>query len=290
MVLDRRHGFSPRKFARAVRLTRSCDLLHAHKLAGSAWASLIARAADRPLVAHEHIWFGDESRVRRLLYRYLIGPTARRIVCVSDVVADSVVADGAPRERVETIPNGVDLAAPLPRAQARELLGLGEDEVVAGSWRDSGPRSGTRPFSRRPPCSRAAGIPFTVCVVGDGPRREELESLAERLDVTDRVVFAGEHEDAARLAAAFDVAVMCSSAEGMPLSGLEAMAAGVPLVATAVSALPQLLADGAGVLVEPEDDVALADAIEELLAHPDRARAIGERVGDESTRATRSSR
>jgi glycosyltransferase involved in cell wall biosynthesis len=276
VVLDRRHGFSPRKFARAVRLTRSCDLLHAHKLAGSAWGSLIARAADRPLVAHEHIWFGDESRVRRLLYRYLIGPTARRIVCVSDVVADSVVADGAPRERVETIPNGVDLAAPLPRARARELLGLGEDEVVVGIVARLRPQKRHEALLEAAALLKARGLPFTVCVVGDGPRREELESLSERLDVTDRVVFAGEHEDAARLAAAFDVAVMCSSAEGMPLSGLEAMAAGVPLVATAVSALPQLLAGGAGVLVEPEDDVALADAIEELMTHPDRARAIGE--------------
>ena len=211
-----------------------------------------------------------------MLYRYLIGPTARRIVCVSDVVADSVVADGAPRDRVETIPNGVDLAAPLPRAQARELLGLGEDQVVVGIVARLRPQKRHEALLEAAALLKGRGLAFTVCVVGDGPRREELESLAERLDVTDRVTFAGEHEDAARLAAAFDVAVMCSSAEGMPLSGLESMAAGVPLVATAVSALPQLLAGGAGVLVEPEDDVALADAIEELLAHPDRARAIGE--------------
>jgi glycosyltransferase involved in cell wall biosynthesis len=276
VVLDRRRGFSPRKLARAVRLTRSSDLLHAHKLAGSAWGSIISRAAGRPLVAHEHIWFGDESRLRRLLYRYVIGPTAKRIVCVSDVVADSVVADGAPRDRVVTIPNGVDVAAPLPRERARELLGIGEDDVVVGIVARLRPQKRHEALLEAAAELHSRGLRFGVCIVGDGPRRAELETLAATLGVAELVTFAGEHEEAARLQSAFDVAVMCSSAEGMPLSGLEAMAAGVPLVATAVSALPQLLADGAGVLVEPDDNVALADAIEQLLADPERARAIGE--------------
>ena len=276
VVLDRRHGFAPRKLLRAVRLARSSDLIHAHKLQGSAWASLIARLAGRPMIAHEHIWFGDEGVSRRLLYRFVIGPTARRIVCVSDVVAESVVADGAPRDRVLTIPNGVDLDAPISRPEARRVLGLPDNGVVVGIVARLRPQKRHEALLEATAALKARGIQFSVCILGDGPRRAELEALSERLGVSDRVIFTGEHADAARLASAFDVAVMCSSAEGLPLSGLESMAAGVPLVATAVSALPQLLADGAGVLVEPDDNLALADAIEKLLADPATARSIGE--------------
>ena len=68
--------FSPRKLARAVRAVRSCDLLHVHKLEGSAWGCLIGRLARRPVVAHEHSFYGEPNRVRRLLYRFWIGRSA----------------------------------------------------------------------------------------------------------------------------------------------------------------------------------------------------------------------
>lgn len=257
--------FSPRKLARAVRAVRSCDLLHVHKLEGAAWGSLIARLARRPLVAHEHIWFGEPNRTRRLLYRFLIGPSAARIVCVSSVVTQSVIDDGAPAGKVTTIPNGVRTGLAISREEARAELGLAPEAQVIGIV------ARLRPQKRHDALLRAVAIldaedrEFVCCVLGDGPRREELEQLAHDLGIEHRLLFAGERPAAARLFPAFDVSVICSSSEGLPLAGLEAMASGVPLVATAVSALPELLGGGAGILVPLGDDPALARAIAAVL-------------------------
>ena len=263
--------FSPRKLARAVRVVRSCDLLHVHKLEGSAWGSLIARLARRPLIAHEHIWFGEPSRTRRLLYRFVIGPSAARIVGVSSVVSQSVIDDGAPAGKVSTIPNGVHTGVSVSRGEARAELGLAADARVVGIVARLRPQKRHEALLRAVALLDAEGRDFVCCVLGDGPRRDELEQLTRSLDIEHRVLFTGERPGAARLFAAFDVSVICSSSEGLPLAGLEAMASGVPLVATAVSSLPELLEDGAGILVPLGDDVALAHAIATLLDDPDLA-------------------
>src|SRR5262249_50681630 len=111
----------------------------------------------------------------------------------------------------------------------------------------------------------AAGRVFRLCVVGDGPQRAELEHLADELGIAEKVRWSGEVQDAGRLAKAFDVALLCSDFEGMPLAALEALAAGVPLVATAVGGLPDLLCGGAGIVVPKDDADALAAAIGRLL-------------------------
>jgi glycosyltransferase involved in cell wall biosynthesis len=90
---------------------------------------------------------------------------------------------------------------------------------------------------------RASGSAATLCIVGDGPRRRELERLTSKLGLDAIVRFAGERPDAGRLVAAFDAGLLCSSFEGMPLAALETLVAGVPLVATAVGSLPELLAE-----------------------------------------------
>ncbi len=276
VILDRHRGFSPGKLARAVRVVRSCELLHVHKLEGGAWGSLIARAAHRPMIAHEHIWFGEPSRTRAFLYRFIIGPTATWIVGVSDVVSRSVIADGAPAAKVRTIPNGVRLGVAISREAARAELGLPLDAKVVGIIARLRPQKRHEALLEATAMLAARGRDFITCIVGDGLLRPGLEAQAKMLGIGDRVVFAGERPEAARLAAAFDVSVICSSTEGLPLAALEAMASGVPLVATAVSALPELLEGGAGVLVPPADDAALADAIDALLTDAPRARAFAD--------------
>lgn len=277
VILGRKHGFHPRRLARAVRLVRNSDLLHAHKLAGSAWGVLIAALARRPLIAHEHIWFEDDSPMRRMLYRFVIGPAAERIVGVSEVVSESVIADGAPADKVVSISNGVRLGVAIDREEARRRLGLPADATVVGIAARLRPQKRHEAFIRAAAELKQRGDTSLFCILGDGPRRDELEALTRDLDVEDKVRFVGEYPDGATLVSAFDIAVMCSDVEGLPLAGLECMAAGVPLIATAVSALPRMLDGGAGVLVPLGDDSALADAIGELVADPERARAIGAR-------------
>ena len=122
---------------------------------------------------------------------------------------------------------------------------------------------------------RAGPVAPTVVLVGDGPERPALESAAALGD--GRVVFTGERADARRLLPAFDVAVVPSiEREGFGLAALEAMDAGLPVVASRVGGLPEVVQDErTGLLVPPGDDAALAAAIERLLMRPHERDAFG---------------
>jgi Glycosyltransferase len=122
-----------------------------------------------------------------------------------------------------------------------------------------------------------------LVLVGSGPLEPRLRGLAERLGVTDSVVFVGRrsHDQMPRLLAAADVFVLPSLNEGLPRVILEAMATGLPVVATSVGGVPELVVDGGtGLLVEPGDEEALADAVCRVLADPELAMAWG-RAGRE---------
>lgn len=265
-ILERRHGFHPRAFERACRAVRGSSLLHAHKLEGSMWGAVIARITRRPLVAHEHTFDGTRTKRRTLGYRYLIAPTASRILCVSDSVAASLRNEGVPARLLETVPNGVRTDLALPREVARAELGLDPASVVVGMIGRLRPEKRHELALRALDKVRAAGHDVVLCCVGDGPLRGSLEALAAELGLADHVRFAGERPDAGRLAKAFDVGLLCSVYEGMPLAAIELLVAGVPLVATAVGSLPELVADGGGRVVPSGDAKALADALAAELA------------------------
>jgi glycosyltransferase involved in cell wall biosynthesis len=124
--------------------------------------------------------------------------------------------------------------------------------------------------------ARLAGRRFTLEVVGDGPERPELESRHAELALDGRVRLGGERGDVPELLARADVVVLSSRSEGLPVSVIEAMAAGLPVVASSVGGLPELVADGeTGILVPAGDAVALADALARLLDDPELRRSYG---------------
>lgn len=275
-VLDRRHGFAPRKYLRAHRLVRDVDLIHAHKLGSNLWGTLLARTTGVPLVVREPTFSGTRTPLRTAGYRWWVAHTARRVICPSPIVAASLIDDGFRPEQIELIPNGVRLDAALPRAEARAELGLPPDGFVVGIVARLREEKAHEVLLRAAARLRDAGRELTVCIVGDGPERPALEGIAHDLGLDETVVWTGERADAKRLPRAFDVGVICSDWEGLPVAALEILAAGTPLVATAVGALPDVV-DGAGAIVPVRDDEALALAIGALMDDPVAAARAGER-------------
>ena len=166
------------------------------------------------------------------------------------------------------IPNAVDIQ-PAPAARRDR-----DRPVMIAVGRLKAPKDFltlVRGLAALPPGSIDARI------VGEGPDRAELESEIGRLGIGDRVHLLGERRDVPELLARADVFVLSSASEGMPVSVLEAMAAGLPVVGSKVGGIPELVVDGeTGLLVEPGDPDELAAAIGRLAADPELRRQLGE--------------
>jgi glycosyltransferase involved in cell wall biosynthesis len=257
--------------ARAVRGLRP-DVLHVSS--DNQWsapygllAGVIARC---PTVAVVHgpapAW---RRRQRWLVQR--VAPHLQALVSVSDASARAVEQSlGLARGRVRTIYNAVDLGA-HHGVEGSERESTGESGPVVGAVGRLSPEKGMDVF-----LVAVARLQGTRAVLaGDGPERENLEQLAHQLGIAPLVTFAGWVEPPWPNRLAPDVLVVPSRREGFGLAAAEALTAGIPVVASAVGGLPEVLEEGAaGLLVPPEDPAALARAIESVLSdgHATRTR------------------
>jgi glycosyltransferase involved in cell wall biosynthesis len=277
-ILGRQRRFSPRKLYRAHRLLKTADLIHSNMLGSNLWGALFARTGRLPLVAREPSFTGTRTRLRTHGYRWWIAPVARCIICPSAIVAQSLYDEGVPRELVEVIPNGVRTDAALPRNDARAELGLDRDAFVVGIVAGLREEKAHEVLFRAAARLRDEGRDLRVCVVGDGKRRAWLAETAAALRLDGMITWAGERPEAKRLPKAFDVGVICSDFEGLPVAALETLAAGVPMVSTAVGTMPTVLSDGAGLTVPIRDDAALANAIRRFMDDHEMTARAGERA------------
>ncbi|MEA2406364.1 MAG: hypothetical protein QOE69_483 [Thermoleophilaceae bacterium] len=263
--------------ARLARLLRGSEILHTHThLAARVLGRLAGRSAGVAVVDHLHI--ENHFRPQKLpaaALRSLDNSTARlsaSLLAVSEDTRRAFEEQGYPAGRIEVVPNGIQLPFPDASNGLRAELGVPADAPLAGEIARLCDVKGQRELIQA-----AARVPeLHVVLAGEdleagGAFRESLEREAGRAGVSDRVAFAG-YRPAETVLGALDVFVLPSWTEGMPVTVLEAMAAGKPVVATSVGGTPELVVDGVtGVLVPPRDPEALAAALRELLA--DRARA-----------------
>ncbi|QYN34484.1 glycosyltransferase [Pseudonocardia sp. DSM 110487] len=180
---------------------------------------------------------------------------------------------GHPAEKVEIIHNGVDPAL----FAAGEPAGTRTIGIVAVLREEKDHRTLLRAMRMV-----VDEVPdANLVVIGDGPLRGELEDLVRQLGIAGNVTFAGSRSDVAALLPTLDVAVLSSTTECFPMAVLEAMAAGVPVVGTAVGGVPEMIEDGAtGYLVPPRDSRAMADALVKILRDPSRAAEMGRAARD----------
>ena len=280
------------RLARLIRRERP-QILHTHTAkAGTVGrvAALLAGSRRPPIVIHTfhgHVLRGYFGPLRSLFFRLLerwLASSTTALVAVSPQVRDDLVAlRVAPRERFVVIRLGIELdervaAEQDGRAESRRYLGIPGDRFAVGWIGRMTAVKRTDDVLVAFKALRDSGVEACLCMVGDGPDRDQLERRAQELGVVRDTLFLGYQEDVAPFYAAFDALVLPSGNEGTPVSAIEALAAGRPVVATRVGGVPDVVRDGEdGFLVE----VGATDELAERLARLARNPALRKRMGEE---------
>lgn len=276
------------------------DILHTHLFGSNTLGRLLGKAAGVPvIISHDH-WStisAREARVDRLLHtlsdRILVPSEASRTL-VSQV-------EGIANSRIDVLYNGVDTAkfapaTPEEQASVRREFGIADDAFVIGMLGRLSPEKGGVDLLLKAVYRLAQSQPnVRLLIVGDGPLRPELEALDATLNTQyglpgaqTLVTFAGTRQDTPRLLGAMNLFVLPSLNEALPIVALEAMSVGLPVLATRVGGVPEIIEDGAnGLLVQPGDEpllfAVLTQMVNDLHLRSRLARAGQERVRKDFT-------
>jgi glycosyltransferase involved in cell wall biosynthesis len=193
------------------------------------------------------------------------------------------------RERVEVVVHGIVLGdiehALAQREAVRSELGLGDDEVAVATVANFRAQKAYPDLFTAARLLADRNVPARFVVVGQGPLETEMRTLHQTLDLAGSVDILGYRQDAIRVLAGSDIFVLASHYEGYPVAVMEALAVGLPIVATAVGGIPEAVREGVeGLLVPPREPQLLADAIEALVRDPSRRRAMGKAAAERGRR------
>ncbi len=275
----------PRGLIRLVRLVRTWkpDVLHSHMVHANLMARVLRLFAPVPVLISTIHNIYEGGPLWMAAYRISNG-LVDHMTIISEAAADRFVTEGiVPRELLTCVPNGVDTerfrqVAPETREAVRSSIGLNDSFV----WLAVGRFEVAKDYPNMlhafaQVCRRDSNA--VLLLVGHGSMQQETESLAQSLELGDRIRFLGVRSDVPEVMAAADGYVMSSAWEGMPIALLEAAAAGLPIVATRVGGNHEVVREGeSGYLVPPRDHEGLAAAMLRLMEQPaEERRAMGDR-------------
>ncbi len=284
LSLDKPPGRTPWLSDRAATLLSDLtpDIVHTHTI-GALWylGSAVRKVCPIPVLHTEHIDNVGKatSRWAKLKTRVLwhrAGQYADRFCCVSDDVGRSATKWWTvPRSKVETVLNGIDTdryADLSTRAEVRNQFGIAASDRVVGTVGRLNEVKNQNLLLQAVAALDSSHGDLHILLVGDGPERSSLERRASDLGLGSRTHFAGYQRNPERYLPAMDVFAMTSRIEGLPLALLEAWAARLPIVSSAVGGVPKVVVDGeSGILFPNGDEVALATALRTLLGDSEMA-------------------
>jgi glycosyltransferase involved in cell wall biosynthesis len=268
-------------------------LIHAHEFRANSFGTLVARLCGIPLVAtvHGKNYYPDQVK-RRIAYRWV--SRAARMVAVSHDLRRFLEARiGIPRGRITVIHNGVDTVQNASSAQIQQTrleLGIGDDEFVIGIVGSLYPVKGHMSLLDAMKTVLTRYPKARLVVIGQGDLEQTLKRRVSELGIERAVSFLGLRDDVPRLLPLLDLFVLPSLSEGLSVALLEAMSAGVAVIASNVGGNPEIVVNGeTGYLVPAQRSEELASRIIALMSNPELTRLLGsrgkERVSQEFTTA-----
>ncbi len=269
-----------RGLGRAARAARA-QVVHAHLSTATIASRLVARGLRLPHLTTIHTIPGPKAHdlPRHTLLDGWTSRLSTRLVAPTETIARAYAARWripAARMRVIGNPPAAAAAPTAGREATRGALGVGAEERLVLCVSRLHPEKGIAELVEAAGLLRDRGVAARVAVAGSGDAEGELTTLVARLGLGDRVALLGRRPDVADLLAAADVFCLPSRHEGLPLSVLEAMRAGLPCVATAVGGVPDVVVDGrTGLLAPPSDPRALAAALAHVLEDRELAARLG---------------
>jgi glycosyltransferase involved in cell wall biosynthesis len=259
--------------AQAIRIVKNgrFDLIHSHGYRADAFVLVVAKYLGLPFVSTVHGFTPTDPRLR--LWCELDARLLRffpRVMAVSAPMKDQLVAYGLYAARVDVVINAVEEAAQSgsSRKEMRLRLGISESEFVFGFVGRLSDEKGVDHLLQAAESLVAQERSARFVIVGDGPRKDDLLEATRSRGLEGKVDFVGFQSNTAPWYETFDAFVLPSLSEGTPMALLEAMAHGLPSVATAVGGVPQVVSDGEnGLLVPSADRTKLCDAMRSLMTN-----------------------
>jgi glycosyltransferase involved in cell wall biosynthesis len=284
-ILDKGPGLNfslPFKLSRLFK-SENIQLVNAHDIGATLYAAPAARLGSRRLVIHT-----DHSQIlAKSKYPSLYGGLLRKLVDASITVSldlENYLVEKfkVKRSLVKTIPNGIDTSrfgGKLEPGRLRDELGIGPQERVIGSIGRLTRQKGMNYLLRAFRMVLENNPDTRLVIVGQGDLKDDLVHLSRELNIQERVVFAGVRQDIPSLLQLFDVFALASLWEGQPITIMEAMAAGKPIVVTDAGGNAEILDNGSyGRIVPVENPEALAESIRSLLDNPELAENLGRKA------------
>ena len=280
-LLEQRFPFDPQLIIQARRLIREYDvnLVQTHGYKSNTIGFFLQLLCGLPWIGFAHGYIDDNwrnrlyNRIDRLVLR-----RADRIVAVSESMKALLIGHRVSAHKIHAIHNAVEPSGMVLTTSAQETRrrhGLTPAQKVIGVIGRLSSEKGQMVFLRAMEKTAQSVPGVKALIVGDGQDRPMLEAFCRQKGLSEHVVFVGHQEKIADYYQALDLLVLPSLSEGLPNAVLEAMSFGVPVLATAVGGVPEVVQNGNGVMVPPNDPGALAESMIELLRHDALRRAMG---------------
>lgn len=265
--------------ARRIVLEQGINLIQTHGYKSNVMGFFLRSMCRQPWIAFAHGYTDDNRKVR--LYNRIDRAVLRRadqIVTVSDSLRLSLIGSGIREDKIRVIYNAIELTDVKPTTEATEVKkrhGISADQRVVGVVGRLGPEKGQLVFLKAMK-KAVRGCPKLIAlIIGEGQDQEMLKDYCRENRLTEHVIFSGYQENIDDYYQIIDVLVVPSLSEGLPNTVLEAMSFGIPVLATSVGGIPEVIGDENGVLVRPNDSEALSDAMIELFQDDTRRINIG---------------